>query len=384
MNMVFSEEQRLLADTARDFLEAHCPVAALRRLRDGKDGLGYDPEAWRKMVELGWTAMPFPEALGGLDFGYLGMGAVFEQMGRTLAASPLFATVVLGGSALALGGTPAQQNAHLPAIIAGERRFALAVDEGRRHDPAATALAARKTGDGYTLDGDKVFVLDGQVADWLVVAARTSGQAGERAGISLFLVEAGAPGLQRQGNAMLDSRNAARIRFNSVRVSADALLGRVDEAWDLLEEILDRGRACLAAEMLGIGQWLFDTTIKYLKERIQFDAPIGSFQALQHRAAWMYAELELARSAVMAGLAAVNGAPEERRQLVSLAKAKMGTVLERISGEAVQMHGGIGVTDELDVGLYLKRGRVARHALGDYDFHAQRYGEGIGLLERLS
>ena len=380
MNMVFSEEQRLLADTARDFLDAHCPVTDLRRLRDGKDALGYDPEAWRKMVELGWTAIPFTEALGGLDFGYLGMGAVFEQMGRTLAASPLFATVVLGGSALSLGGSPEQQATHVPAIIAGDRRLALALDEGRRHDPAAIALAARRVDDGYMLDGEKVFVLDGHVADWLVVAARTSGRAGERTGLSLFLVDANAPGVERQRNMMLDSRNAARVRFNGVRVSAGALLGKADEGWELLDEILDRGRACLAAEMLGIGQWLFDTTVKYLKERIQFDVPIGSFQALQHRAAWLYAELELARSAVMAGLSAVNGLPDERRQLVSLAKAKMGTVLERISGEAVQMHGGIGVTDELDVGLYLKRGRVARHAFGDNDFHAQRYGEGIGLL----
>ena len=381
MNMVFSEEQRLLADTARDFLDAHCPVAALRRLRDGRDALGYDPEVWRQMVDLGWTAIPFPEALGGLDFGYSGMGAVFEQMGRTLAASPLFATVVLGGSALSLGGTPEQQAAHIGPIIAGDRRFALAVDEGRRHDPAAIALAARRTEAGYTLDGEKVFVLDGHVADWLVVAARTAGRAGEQAGLSLFLVDAKTPGVERQRNRVLDSRNAARVRFNGVRVDAAALLGQADAGWALLDESLDRGRACLAAEMLGMGQWLFDTTMHYLKERIQFDVPIGSFQALQHRAAWLYAELELARSTVMAGLAAINADAGERRQLVSLAKAKMGAVLERISGEAVQMHGGIGVTDELDVGLYLKRGRVARHVFGDNDFHAQRYGEGIGLLE---
>ena len=213
------------------------------------------------------------------------------------------------------------------------------------------------------------------------MAARTAGRAGEQAGLSLFLVDAKTPGVERQRNRVLDSRNAARVRFNGVRVDAAALLGQADAGWALLDEILDRGRACLAAEMLGMGQWLFDTTMHYLKERIQFDVPIGSFQALQHRAAWLYAELELARSTVMAGLAAINADAGERRQLVSLAKAKMGAVLERISGEAVQMHGGIGVTDELDVGLYLKRGRVARHVFGDNDFHAQRYGEGIGLLE---
>lgn len=380
MELVFNEEQRLLADTARDFLAAHCPVAALRRLRDSKDPLGFAPAVWQQMVELGWTGIPFPESLGGLDFGYRGLGAIFEQIGRTLAASPLLGTVVLGGSALMLGGSAAQQGEQVAAIIGGQRRFALAVDEGRRHDPAAVALAACRDGDGHVLNGEKVFVIDAYGADSLVVVARTGGQPGDTAGLSLFLVDARTPGVTIERSWMLDSRNAARVKFRDVRVTDAALVGKPGEAWALLDEILDRGRACLAAEMLGIAQWLFDTTIQYLKERIQFDVAIGSFQALQHRAAQMYAELELARSAVMAGLAALDEAPEKRRLLVSLAKWKMGTVLERISGEAVQMHGGIGVTDELDVGLYLKRGRVARHSLGDNDFHADRYGRLISLL----
>jgi alkylation response protein AidB-like acyl-CoA dehydrogenase len=380
MELVFNEEQQQLADTARDFLAANCAISALRKLRADKDAPGFEPAVWQQMVELGWTGIPFPESLGGLNFGYRGLGVVFEQMGKTLAASPLLATVVLGGSALMLGGSAAQQGDRVPAIIAGKRRFALAVDEGPRHHPAATALAARRDGDGYVLNGDKVFVVDGHGADCLVVAARTGGHVGETAGLSLFLVDGVSSGLTIERNWMLDSRNAARVRFRDVRVADAALLGRAGEAWEMLDEILDRGRACLAAEMLGIGQWLFDTTIQYLKERIQFDVPIGSFQALQHRAAQMYAELELARSAVMAGLAALDEAPEKRRQLVSLAKWKMGTVLERISGEAVQLHGGIGVTDELDVGLYLKRGRVARHTFGDNDFHADRYGRLISLI----
>lgn len=379
MNLVFNEEERLLADTAKEFLAAKCPVGVLRRLRDGKDVLGYDTDAWREMVALGWTAIPFPEALGGLDFGYRGLGAVLEQMGRTLAASPLFASVVLGGSALMLGGTAGQQAEHVPAIIAGTRRLALALEERPRHDPLAVSLPARRTGDGYVLDGDKVFVVDGSFADLLLVAARTAGNAGEAEGISLFLVPSDTPGVERTRTWMLDSRNAARVRFSGVKVGADAVLGRVDGGWAVLEETLDRGNACLAAEMLGIGQWLFDTTIAYLKERIQFDVPIGSFQALQHRAAAMYAELALARSAVMAGLGSLEGPAERRRQLVSLAKAKMSGVLERVSAESIQMHGGIGVTDELDVGLYVKRGRVARHTFGDADYHGQRYGATIGL-----
>ena len=379
MDMVFTEEQRLLADSAREFLTERCSTVALRPLRAARDPLGYEPEAWRQMVELGWTAIPFPESIGGLDFGYRGLGAVFEQMGRTLAASPLLSSVVLGGSALLLGGSPEQRAAHIPAIIRGERRLVLAVDEGRHHDPAAISLAARRAGDSWLLDGDKVFVIDGHGADALVVAARSAGRAGEHAGITLFLLDAGAPGVEVRPTSLLDSRNAARVCLRGVRVGADAVLGEVDAGWEILDAVLDRGRVCLAAEMLGIGQWLFDTTIAYLKERVQFDVPIGSFQALQHRAAWLYAELALARSAVMAGLAALEGPAEQRRLLASLAKAKMGSVLEKIVGEAVQMHGGIGVTDELDVGLYLKRARVVRLALGDHDFHGHRYGRLIGL-----
>lgn len=379
MDMVFTEEQRLLVDSAREFLTERCSTAALRRLRAARDPLGYEPEAWRQMVELGWTAIPFPESMGGLEFGYRGLGAIFEQMGRTLATSPLLSSVVLGGSALVLGGRPEQQAAQVPGLISGERRLALAVDEGLRHDPAATALAARPSCDDWVLDGDKVFVIDGYGSDGLVVAARSAGRPSERTGITLFLVDARAPGVEVRPASLLDSRNAARVRLCGVRLGADAVLGEVDAGWELLDAVLDRGRICLAAEMLGIGQWLFDTTIAYLKTRVQFDVPIGSFQALQHRAAWLYAELALARSAVMAGLAAVEGPAEQRRLLVSLAKAKMGSVLEKIVGEAVQMHGGIGVTDELDVGLYLKRARVARLALGDHDFHGHRYGQLVGL-----
>ena len=378
MSLVYSEEQRLLADTAREFLAARSPVGALRRLRDEGSAEGFDPALWREMVDLGWSAIPFPESLGGLEFGCKGLGAVFEQIGGTLAATPLLSSVVLGGSVLELAGSPDQQAEWLPALIAGERRVALALDEQPRHDPAGTALAARRDGEGWVLDGDKVCVTDGLGADALVVVARTAGTPGDTAGLSLFLVPAATAGVQLSPVKLVDSRNHARLRLAGVQLPASALVGGEGEAWAALDAALDRGRVCLAAELLGAAQTLFDTTVDYLKTRVQFDVPIGSFQALQHRAAWCFTHLQLARSTVMAGLAALDDRSLDaagRARLASLAKWKAGEVAHLVSREAVQMHGGMGVTDELDVGLFLKRIRVAQACLGDGDFHCQRYAD---------
>ncbi len=378
MSLVYSEEQRLLADTASEFLMAKSPVAALRKLRDEGSAEGFDRALWREMVDMGWSAIPYPEALGGLEFGCKGLGAVFEHIGSKLSASPLLSTIVLGGSVVELAGSAAQQAAWMPALIGGDKRIALAVDEQPRHDPAASTLAATREGAGYVLNGSKLFISDGVGADAFIVAARTAGKAGERAGISLFLVGADAPGVQLTPMKTIDSRNHACVVLQDVKVAADALLGAEGEGFAVLDAVLDRGRACIAAELLGATQTLFDTTVDYLKTRVQFDVPIGSFQALQHRAAWCFAHLHLARSAVMAGLAAMDDPALDasaRARLVSLAKWKAGDVAHRISREAVQLHGGMGVTDELDVGLYLKRIRVLQASLGDGDFHCQRYGE---------
>lgn len=382
MSLVYSEEQQLLADTAAEFLMAKSPVTAQRKLRDegmsGDTADGFDAALWREMVDMGWSAIPFPEELGGLAFGCKGLGAVFEQIGRNLSASPLLSSIVLGGSVIELAGSEAQQAEWMAALIGGDKRIALAVDETPRHDPAAVALRAAADGDGYVLTGAKAFVADGVGADAFIVAARTSGQAGDRDGISLFLVPADASGLQVSAMKTLDSRNHANLVLKDVRVGTAALLGEEGAGFAALDAALDRGRVCLAAEMLGATQSLFDTTVEYLKTRVQFDVPIGSFQALQHRAAWCYAHLQLARSTVMAGLAAMDDPALDaagRARMASLAKWKAGDVAHRISREAVQMHGGMGVTDELDVGLYLKRIRVAQASLGDGDFHVQRYGD---------
>jgi len=376
MSLRYSDDQRLLADSARDFLAARSPVSAQRRLRDEAVTLGFDPQLWREAVDLGWSAIPFPEAFGGLDFGCKGLGPIFESIGRNLSATPLLSSVVLGGSLLHLAGSSTQQSQGLQALIAGQQRLALAVDERSRHDPSHVALEAKAEGQGYRLHGDKYWVVDGVGADAYVVVARTSGQPGDTQGISLFLVPADTPGVIVSALPLIDSRNSARLQLDQVQLGSEALLGALGEGWTALEIALDRGRACLAAELLGMAEQLFETTLEYLKTRVQFDTPIGTFQVLQHRAAQMYIDLALSRSALMAALATLDDVSIDTRtraRLVSLAKWKAGDTAIKVANEAVQMHGGIGVTDELDVGLYLKRVRVAQSCLGDRDFHGERY-----------
>jgi alkylation response protein AidB-like acyl-CoA dehydrogenase len=378
MALVFNEEQRLLKDTAKEFLVANAPVEALRKLRDEKDETGYSKELWAQMAELGWASIVLPEEYDGLDFGFMGLGAIIEEMGHTLTASPLFSTVVLGASALMLAGSDEQKQANLPAIATGELTLALALEEGNHHNPAGVALKAEKTADGYTLNGRKTFVLDGHSADKLIVVARTAGNAGEQTGISLFLVDGNAAGVTRQRTIMADSRNAANISFDNVTVAADALIGAEGEAWQALETTLDRGRICLAAEMFGGAQECLDRTVEYLKDRKQFGVKIGTFQALQHRAAEMYVEMQLAKSVMLDALSAIDANRPDLNQMGSLAKARMNDVYKLITNEAVQMHGGIGVTDELEIGLFLKRARVAMQILGDSGFHRDRYASLCG------
>lgn len=378
MSLLMNEEQRLLRDTAREFLGARSPVSVLRRLRDTHDAHGYVPALWREVVDMGWAAAVFPESYGGLEFGYKGLGALFEQMGRTLAALPLMPTVVLGGGLLAEAGSAAQRDKWLPRVIGGETLFALALEERPRHDPATLALSARSEGGQWLLEGEKWFVLDGHVAQQLVVAARTSGAPGERRGVSLFLVDAASKGLAIERTTMVDSRNAARVRFEGVRCDAAALVGELGDGYAPLDAVLDRARICAAAELLGVMREAFERTLAYLKERVQFGVPIGSFQALQHRVARLYADIELLDSCVAAALTALDDAAATRDQialLASLAKARASDLGERVLNEAVQMHGGIGVTDELDLGFFFKRARTLQQMFGDGAFHRSRYAQ---------
>ncbi len=370
---VLTEEQTLLRDSARTWTREKSPVSAFRKMRDSASPLGYDPAAFAEMAQMGWTGVVIPEEYGGSAFGFLGMGLILEETGRTLTAAPLIASALAGASAIVLAGSEGQKRAWLPRIASGDVVATLAIDEGPHHAPNKVALTATKSDGGYSLSGAKTFVLEGMAADVFVVSARTAGTLGDIDGISLFLVPADAAGLTRKALKLADSRGAANLTFDNLAIGADALLGAEGAGGPLLEKILDRARAGLAAEMLGSALQAFETTLDYLKTRVQFGQVIGAFQALQHRAARMFTELELARSCVEAALAAIDDDAAELPQLASLAKAKVGDTLHLISNEMVQMHGGIGMTDAHDAGLYLKRARAAEATFGGQSFHRDRY-----------
>ena len=376
MSLVLSEDQQLLKDSAKAFVDQNAPVSVLRGLRDSKDAQGYDQNLWRQMLELGWAGIAIPEAYGGFEFGYGGLGVVLEESGRTLVSSPLIATVLLGASAINELGSDAQKSEFLPQVVSGELLLALAIDEKPHHRPCRIETSAVKSGEGYVLNGCKTFVLDGHIANKLVVVARTSGAIDDEAGLSVFLVDAAAEGVSINRSWMVDSRNSAMLSLNNVKVGADALLGAEGGAYTSLTRVLDIGRIGVAAEMLGSMQQAFEITLDYLKQREQFGVLIGSFQGLQHRAAEMYSEIELCKSAVRAALAALDDADKtdaDIAEFASIAKAKLSEVATLVSNEAVQMHGGIGMTDEYDIGFYMKRARVAAAFLGDALFHRERY-----------
>jgi acyl-CoA dehydrogenase len=373
MSLVLNEDQRMLKESALAFCRENAPLSVLRRLRDTGDELGFDQDIWRQMVELGWTGMTIPEAYGGFEFGFSGLGIVLEASGRSLLNSPLISTVLLSATAVNLGGSEAQKQAILPAVVAGEKVLAMAFDEKPHHDPVDVQTTAIAEGDSFLLNGRKVMVLDGHVAELLIVSARTSGSAADENGISLFLVDAHADGVRVERNHMVDGRNSATVTLQNVRVGAESLLGDRDQGYALLERVLDAGRVGLAAEMLGSMQEVFERVIEYLRQREQFGVPIGAFQALQHRAAEMYCQIELCKSAVVAALSALDSESNEFPLLASLAKAKCSEVFFTVSNEGVQMHGGIGMTDEFDIGFFLKRARVAQQLLGDQVYHRNRY-----------
>ncbi len=372
MALAFNEEQRSLKQTAKDFAQSKTPVEAFRKLRDEQDPTGYSKELWSEMVELGWAGMTFPESYGGFEFGYMGLAGCMKELGRTLTASPLLSNVLLSGSTILYAGSEAQKQELLPGIASGEVSYALAMDEGIHHDPAQTALSANADGDSYVLNGNKSMVIDGHVADQLIVLARTAGDAGDTDGLSLFVVDPNSSGLKIETVKLIDSRGYARITFNNVSVGKQQLLGELDQAFAPLDKALDRARVCLAAEMLGGIEEVFERTIEYLKERKQFGVLIGTFQALQHRAAHMYTQIEMCKSALMSALDALENDNDNFAALCSGAKAIINEAYELVTNESVQMHGGIGVTDELDIGLFLKRARVSAELLGSASFHYQR------------
>jgi len=372
MALVLTEEQEMLRDSARRYLAEQAPVAHLRRLRDSNDATGFSRDLWRGLAEMGFAGVLVPEQFGGVGLGHVEAGVLLEEMGRTLTPSPFFATAVLVAAALRDAGSAAQRQEHLPRIAAAQAVAALAIDESAKHRPDRIALAATRQANGFRLNGAKTFVVDGHVADLLVVAGRTAGGVDERKGVTLFLVDAKAAGLGIVRTSMVDSRNAARLSFANVDVTADAVLGEVDEGAALLDRVLSVGRSGLAAELIGAGTEVFGRTMDYLKQRKQFGRLIGEFQALQHRAAQAYVDLELARSAALKALQTLDESPASAGPIAALAKAKAGQAAKLAAQEAVQMHGGMGMTDELDIGLFMKRIRVAQELFGDGQFHTDQ------------
>jgi acyl-CoA dehydrogenase len=368
VQLVLTEDQEFIAKTAEDFVAEKSPISRVRELRDSADATGFSRELWKEMADLGWAGIPFAEELGGADLGMAEFVTVLEALGRTLAPEPFLSTVLLAGQALRLGGTESQQKEWLPGLIAGEKILALAYQErNSRYDLAALETKAEPSGDGFLLSGQKIQVLDGHVADAIIVSADTSG------GVSLFLVPKGASGMEITRQSRVDCRNAAIVALDGVSVAKSDLVGDLGAGTDLLEQVVDLATVGLCAEMLGAMSEALDQTLEHLKTRVQFDVPIGSFQALKHRAADMFIEVELCRSAVMAAARAVDEKDENLRKLISLAKARCSDTFVLVTNEAVQMFGGVGMTDEYDIGFYMKRARAAEMTFGDAAWHRDRW-----------
>mgnify|MGYP001461454392 FL=1 len=379
MKLVLTEEEQFLKDTAKNFAEERCPISHFRSLRDNNDPNLWDKGIWKEMTALGWPGILIPEEYGGSNFGITGISVILEECAKTLTPSPLFATGVLGAFSITNFGKDDQKKNYLPKISSGDLTTALAVDESSHHNPADTEMVAKKDGKKFILNGKKTFVIDGASANLLIVLARTSGNKGESSGLTLFFVDSNDDGIEKIKLEMADSRNYANINFNNVEVSAENILGDEETGGETVENILDIGRIAIASEMLGNAEAAFETTLDYLKQRKQFGVLIGSFQALQHRAAEMFCELELTKSSVMAAMKAADEGSNELQRLSSLSKTMAGETLHLVSNEAVQMHGGIGVTDEYDIGFFLKRARVAEQIFGSAKFHTERYANISGF-----
>jgi alkylation response protein AidB-like acyl-CoA dehydrogenase len=373
MGLILSEDQLILKETARSFLDEKSPVSRMRELRDAEDATGFSRALWKEMAEMGWSGIIFPEEFGGAGMAYGELGALLEECGRVLVPEPFMSTVLLGGNAILLGGSDPLKKDLLPAVCSGDRILAMAFQEQGRFNPYAIATRAERDGDDYRIDGHKQFVLDAHVADQLIVVARTSGEPGDRDGLTVFVVDASADGLTVQRNQMLDGRNAAEVTLEGVSVATERILGQIDCGAELVDAVFDRATIGLSAEMLGTFVEAFERTLAYLKDREQFGVKIGTFQALRHRAADMFCELELARSVVREALTALDEDREDVPQLASAAKARCSDVSSLIAKEAIQMHGGIGMTDEEEIGLFFKRAKAAELTLGDAIYHRDRY-----------
>lgn len=354
-NLVLTEDEQMLVDSARGFLDDAAPVSEFRKLRDS--GSAYNPELWKQMADLGWTGVLVPEDQGGIDMGHAAANLLAGEMGKTLVASPFISTCVVAATALRSAGDGAQDV--LSKIAEGGVTYALAVDEGAKFDPSATQMSATQSGNAFTLNGEKTFVADGGNADRLLVLTKTA------EGLTLFDIPSDRDGVTRAAMDMVDARDAARITFDDVAVTGDEVVGKVDNAMDVLAPAVAAGQAALAAEMTGLSSGAFGMTVEYLKERKQFGVVIGQFQALQHRAAHLWSDIEVTTSAILNAGRMLDADAENAGMAVSLAKARACQTAKLAVNEGVQMHGGIGMTDDYDIGFFMKRARVAQEWLGD-------------------
>ena len=375
MPLYLTEEQTMLHDTAKNFIADAAPVSHLRGLRDSKNADGFSRDLWKQFAEMGFTGILIGEDDGGLGLGHAEAGVVLEEIGRNLSPSPFLATAVAAVEALKGSAHAARL---FPGILSGDTIAALAIDERAKHG-TGIAMKAERSGNGFKLSGSKQFVTHGHVADVLIVAARTAGSAHDKDGITLFAIDKGAAGLTAEAERLADSSLAARLTFDGVEVDADAVIGDVDGGSDPLGRLLRAGRAGAAAELLGVGGGAMDMTVNYLKERKQFGVRIGSFQALQHRAAHLYSEMEVARAAVLKAQQLLDSGDAGAEEAVSVAKAMTSLATTLSVQEGVQMHGGIGMTDEYDIGFYMKRGRVLAEMFGDANFHADQLARAAGF-----
>ncbi len=375
MPLYHTEEQAMLADTVSGFMaDAGGIKAQLRHWRDRncKDGFGHG--LWQQFAEMGLNGILVGEADGGLGMGHVEAGIVLEEIGRNLTPSPFLTSSVMAATALG-AGSDELRGRWLPGLVAGTSVFAVAIDEGAKHRPERIKARATRAGNGFRLTGTKDFVVHGGSADMLVVAARTAGSDDDHDGITLFAVPRDAAGLSQDAVRLVDSAMASHIRLDNVELDGDAVIGEVDGGREVLGRILAAGRVGAAAESVGVARGAMDMTVDYLKQRKQFGKLIGEFQALQHRAAQLYSELEIARAAVIKAQQLLDDGSEHAELMVSVAKAKAGKVAGLAVREGVQMHGGIGMTDEYDIGLYMKRDRALAEFMGDQYYHTQRVAQ---------
>ena len=367
MALIINEEQQMLKTSTKEFLDLKSPLSSLRDLRDNSYKT-YDKELWMEMVEMGWTALTIPEKYNGLNFGYVGLGQLLEEMGRKLTLSPIVSTVLLSSTLISLSKNEILKAKLFQELMNGSKLVSVAHEEGVHHNPDMLNSLLSKKGERYVLNGNKNFVIDGSLSDYLIVSSKDE----SGSNTMLVLVDSKSDGISFNNKVHMDSRTYSDISFNNVKVEESSFLSQGNDGNSILEKTFDIARVGLAAEMLGSIQEAFEMTMNYLKEREQFGVKIGSFQALQHRSAIMFGEIELCKSIVLKSLQAIDSDDSNLPKLASLAKAKLGMTFKLVSNEAVQMHGGIGVTDDADIGFFLKRARVIQRTLGDSNYHLDR------------